>query len=133
MLADFKITINEGRKPMVVQVKVHESVAALRGAATRFDQRNGDKQGDGSDTLGICHRFHLMNEDLVAIVRLAPPHVGVGMVAHELSHAAVWLWEIENKFSKKVPLNCGNDEWFAFVLGELVSITTAKLYEHGVY
>ncbi len=119
---------------MVIQVKVHESVAALRGAAKRFDQRTyGKSEGDFSDTLGICHRFHLMNEDLIAIVRLAPPHIGAGMVSHELAHAAVWMWEIQNKFSKKHPLHCANDEWFCWVLGELVRCTINQFNEKGVY
>lgn len=134
MLADFTITVNEARKPLAVQVKVHDSVAALRGAAKKYSQRVSlQNEGDFSDTLGICHRFHMANDPVVALVRLAPPHLGAGIVAHELTHAAVWMWEIHNKFSRDTPLNCENDEWFAWVLGELVRLTTTKLIEHKIY
>lgn len=132
MLADFTITIHEARKPLAVQVKVHNNVAALRGASTKQAKSAKRKEPDFSDTLGICHRFHMMGDPLCAIVRLAPPHLGAGIVAHELGHAAVWLWAIQNKF-KYEALTCGNDEWFCWVLGELVSQTTTKLYEKGVY
>lgn len=135
MLADFKINFTEAiRKPMTVQVKVHESVAALRGAATKFERTicPDEDHRDHSDILGVCHRFHMETDPVVALVRLAPPYIGVGIMSHEMAHAAVWLWEIQNKFGG-VALNCENDEWFAWVLGELVRATTAKLYEKGVY
>lgn len=134
MLADFTIHIHEARKPLAVRVKIHDNVTALRMAATKHDKaRRRDEEGH-SETLGICHRIHMANDPVCAIVRLAPPHVGAGMVAHEMGHAAVWLWAIHNKFSAtKAPLVCSNDEWFCWVLGELVRRTTDKLHEKGVY
>lgn len=130
MLADFTITVHEARKPLTVQVKVHKSTAALRGAATKYNKRTGNREADYSDTLGVCHRFHMMNDPLCAIVRLAPPHIGAGIVAHEMCHAAVWMWEIHHTFDRKVPLTCANDEWFCWVLGELVRQTTIQLEKH---
>lgn len=133
MLADFTITINNARKPLAVQVKVHDSTAALRAASTKHTKKTGtEKDPDFSETLGICHRFHMQGNPLCSIVRLAPPHLGVGVVSHELAHAAVWMWEIQNKFKHNV-LRCSDDEWFCWVLGELVSMTVNKLYEHGIY
>ena len=137
MLADFTITINDARKPMAVRVVIHDSVAALRSAATKYDNiakaKHKKQRGQHASTMGICHRFHMMNDPLVAIVRFAPPQLGAGIVAHELGHAAVWLWEIQHTFSKKVPITCENDEWFCWVLGELVSKAVDKMYEKGVY
>lgn len=139
MLADFTITILEARKPLEVQVKVHDDVRSLRSAAAKYTkQSNGKSKGhknseDYSETLGVCHRFHMQNQPLCAIVRLAPPHIGAGYVAHEMAHAAVWLWEIHNKFSRKEPLHCSNDEWFCWVLGELVRQTTVQLIEKNIY
>lgn len=135
MLADFTITIHEARKPLAVQVKVYNNVADLRRAATRYTKRNGvsnNNEFDFSDTLGVCHRFHMDKQPLCAIVRLAPPDIGIGVVAHELAHAAIWIWEINNKFRDTL-LTCANDEWFCWVLGELVRQTTLKLYEHKIW
>lgn len=134
MLADFTIEVHEAYKPLAVQVKIHDNVPALRSAATKYDMRRGRDEPDHSDTLGICHREHMMDDPVCALVRLAPPHVGAAMVAHEMAHAAVWLWLIHNKFDKKASLlTCANDEWFAWVLGELVRQTHNKLYEKGIY
>lgn len=118
---------------MAVQVKVHDNVAALRRVAKQYDKGRDKPEQDHSDILGICHRRHMAGELVVALIRLAPPHVGAGIVAHELLHAAVWIWEIQHMFSRKVPITCNNDEWFCWVHGELVRQTHAKLWEHGVY
>jgi hypothetical protein len=134
MLADFTVTVHEARRPLTVQVKVYDNVAALRGAATKWAKRGCRKaEPDFSDTLGVCHRFTKMDESLCAIVRLAPPNIGAGLVAHEMAHAAVWMWEIHNDFDKDTPLVHDVDEWFCWVLGELVRQTTIKLLEKGIY
>lgn len=133
MFADFTIHIHEARKPLAVQVKVHESTAALRGAALRYARKHGYKDAaDHKDTLGVCHRYHMFDDPVVALVRLAPPHIGAGIVAHEMTHAAVQVWEVHHEY-KEVPITCENDEWFCWVLGELVRQTTIQLYEKGVY
>jgi len=133
MLADFIVTIHNARKPLAVQIKVHENVKTLRKAGTRHARKMGlGSDADFSSTLGLCHRFHTKGQPLCSIVRLAPPHLGVGIISHELAHVAVWMREIENKFEEK-PLSCSDDEWFCWVLGELVGVTVNKLYEYGLY
>ena len=141
MIADFTITIHSD-PPRAVQVKVHENVVSLRSATTqyarRWNKRKKDHQATHKDTLGVCHRFH--NQDmrtgksdpLCAIVRLAPPNLGVGIISHELCHAAVWIWELDNQF-KDTPLTCENDEQFCWNLGELVRHTINKMNEKGVF
>lgn len=133
-MLDFTIDIEDARKPLAVQVKVYRNVAALRTAATKYDKARGETNVDHSKTLGICHRSHMQHDPVVAIIRLAPPNIGADVIAHEAAHAAVWLWAIQNKFSAtKVPLDCSNDEWFCWVLGEIVRHTTVKLREKGIY
>lgn len=134
-LADFTITVHEGRKPMAVRVIVHEDVHALRKAAMmHYNRWKGRTVWDVNleACLGVCHRFHIANDPVLAVVRLAPPNLGAGIVAHELLHAMTWLWQIENKF-KDVPLTCENDEWFAWALGELVRCTHNQLWDNGLY
>lgn len=134
MLADFTIVIQDVDKPLGVRVAVHETVRAMRSAVTQQDNYwfDGKNRAQVEDFLAICQRFNLQDSDVYSTVRFAPPHIGGGIVAHEMAHAAVWLWEIRNKF-EDVPLRCDNDEWFAWILGELVRRTTQKFYEHGIY
>jgi len=133
VLVDFTIHIVDGRKPMDVQVKIHDNLAALRSAATRHTNVWVDPpvNGDHSRVLGICHRFHLDNDPVVAIVRLAPPELGIGIISHELAHAAVWIREIETKFEKQ-PIDCSNDERFCWILGWLVHCTVEVMYQNGL-
>lgn len=142
MIADFTITIHSD-PPRAVQVKVHENVFALRSAVTQYGRTHGTGKAD-KGLLGVCHRFHTQStkglgknrksteDPLCAIVRLAPPEIGIGIVSHELAHAAVWIQEIDNHFDD-TPLVCQNDEQFCWNLGELVRQTVNKLYEKGVY
>lgn len=139
MLADFTITVHEARKPLAVQVKIHDNVRSLRSAAAKYTKlsnkhsKGSKNDPDFSDTLGICHRFHMMNQPLCAIVRLAPPHIGAGVVAHEMGHAAIHMWAIHTKWEKKERLTDANDEWFCWVLGELVRQTTIQLIDRKIY
>lgn len=137
MLADFTITIHDVSKPLAVQVKVHDNIRALRSAVTQSDNRIGGRKKKSTnkykDTLAICQRFHMAGSPVYAIVRFAEPHIGAGIVTHELAHAAVWLWAIKNQFDENVPLHCGNDEWFAWILGDLVRQTTLQFIEKGLY
>jgi hypothetical protein len=133
MLADFTINIHEARKPLAVRVKVHDNVAALRMASKKYAIAWDDKDADFSDTCGICHCFHMQGDPVVALVRLAPPHIGAGVVAHEMAHAAVHLWEVQHKWETKHRITNGKDEWFCMVLGELVRQMTIQLIERKIY
>lgn len=136
MIADFTVYIHDVDGDLGVRIKVHESLRALHSAVTHSDNRirspKKKKYNEHKDTLAICQRFHMQNSTTYAIVRLAPPHIGAGIVAHELAHAAVWLWEIKHKF-EEVPIRCDNDEWFCWILGELVRRTTDQMYKNNVY
>lgn len=130
MLADFTIVIHSDPERSV-RVVVHNDLKRLRIEATRHSRRWGDKKSTFADTCGICHRFETPDSSLCAIVRLAPPHLGVGVISHELGHAAVWLRELDE--GELAPLNCANDEPFCWLLGELVRQTVNKLNEHKMY
>jgi hypothetical protein len=142
VLVDFTITIHSD-PPRAVQVKVHDNVVALRSAVTQYGRIHGTGKAE-EGLLGVCHRFHNQRQagrgsnrkwepdPLCAIVRLAPPSIGIGIVTHELAHAAVWIQEIDSNFDN-TPLVCQNDEQFCWNLGELVRQTVNKLYEKGIY
>lgn len=122
-----------------VKVVVYDTVAALRAAATRFDNRTASRKkrqrGRYADTLGLCQRFELEDEHgrqqpLCAIVRLARQHLGAGIVSHEMAHAALQVWMLDHPDER---LTDSNDEPYAWVLGELVRRTVNWLHDHGVY
>lgn len=137
VLADFTIRVKY-ELPRDIRVIVYDSPKGLRIAATRYDNRtkrqNQQQRGNYSRTLGVCHRFELLGDTgeslpLCAIVRLAEPNLGMGIVSHEMAHAALWVYEL----AEDKPLVCDNDEPFAWVLGELVRQTVNKMTEAGIY
>lgn len=138
ILADFTITV-EFEVPRAVRVVVYDSLKGLRVAASRYDNatrsRRRRRRGGYVDTLGLCQRFEWYDaagklDPVCAIVRLAEPHLGVGMISHELAHAAVWMREL---IDGDEPLTCANDERFCWVLGELVRQTVNVMNDRGVY
>lgn len=137
VLADFTIRVKY-EVPRDVRVIVYDSPKGLRIAATRYDNRTKSQKrksrGEYSRTLGVCHRFEFLGDKgeslpLCAIVRLAEPNLGVGIVSHEMAHAALWVYEL----AEDKPLVCDNDEPFAWILGELVRQSVTQLYERGIY
>lgn len=139
ILADFVIRVEFEEQPREVQVVVYDSVKGLRIAATQYENRGASrklrKRGQFANTLGICHRFERMDHTgkkhpQCAIVRLAWPNLGVGIISHELTHAVVWMHELNEA---EIPLTCKNDEMFAWVVGELVRQTINTMTERGVF
>jgi hypothetical protein len=136
-LADFTITVHS-EPERAVRVVVYDTLKALRAAATRYDNAklSNKQRGTFKDTGGVCHRFEWTNAEtneshpLCAIVRLAEPHLGVGVVSHELAHAAVWIQELDNPGER---LTTDNDEPFCWLLGELVRQTINTMTDRGIY
>lgn len=136
MLADFTIKVHSTPKcntpERSVRVLVHNDIRALRSAATQFHRHWYTKPNENhSDSIGLCHRFLDSYTSLCAVVRLAPPNIGIGIVSHELAHAAVWIRELEE--DENLLLTCDNDESFCWLLGELIRQTVIKMYEHQVW
>lgn len=138
-LADFTIAVEFEHMPREVRVIVYDSLKAMRIAATRFDnhtlRKSRRKRNAHADTLGICHRYEWLDEQdrskpECALVRLAKPHIGVGMIAHELAHAAVWMRELNGDTE---PLSCQNDEPIVWLIGELVRQAVNAMNERGVF
>lgn len=137
MLADFEIIIRDVYKPLGVRVVVHDSIRAMRSAVTQQDKRwFGDdaRVNEINNYLAICQRYHLQDSDIYSTVRFAPPNLGAGIIAHEFTHCAVWFWEIKHKFkATRISADHEDEEWFAWIVGELVRQTTKKFYEEGIY
>lgn len=139
VLADFEINVEFEDTPRSVRVIVYDALKGLRIAATRYEnhtiRKSRRKRGQYAETLGVCHRFEWFNREGVsrpecAIVRLAKPHIGVGMIAHELFHAAVWMRELNGDTD---PLTCENDEPIVWLGGELVRQAVNAMNERGVF
>lgn len=143
-LADFIVRIDhpDDGPPADVRVIVYKSVAALRGAATRHEsvtmskrrRARGEHRNLFPDTLGICHRFQWVRRDgttdpQCALVRLAVPHIGVGIISHEMAHAAFAVLDREGV----AIVTMDDDERFCWVLGDLVRQTINGMNDRGVY
>ena len=135
VLADFPI-YGDGRE---VRVVAYDNLKGMRIAATLYDNadraRSARVRGAHAETCGLCHRFEWLDDGghshpMCAIVRLAEPHLGIGIVTHEVAHAAVWIHEL-NEGPR--PIVTDNDEPFVWMLGDLVRQAVVGLTDAGVY
>lgn len=137
-LAEFTIQVNDKDTNVRrdVGVIVYDSLKGMRIATSQY----AGSRGEFSNMLGVCHRFasgpivdgeHSV-KPLCAIVRLAKPHIGVGVVSHEMTHAAVWIRELDEEFEPP-PLTTENDEEFCWLVGELVRQAINGMTDAGVY
>lgn len=143
-LADCILTVE---RPVLRKVRfvVYDKTSHLRAAATQYENvtkgRTKKRRCDYKNTVGICHPFELwkpegkgknkimVQDPLCAIVRLARPNIGMGVLSHEMAHAAVHIHEMNTGG----PVVQGEDEDFAWVLGDLVRQAVIKMNELKIY
>lgn len=122
------VTTHVTGKPRAVEVRLYSDVNHLRGAATRYNAWSGES-GTYRGALGVCHGFTrgrvgadgAWDEDeIVAIIRLAEPHLTPLIVLHEAAHAAQHIYGLDYDDGSPIEdhMHAGNED-FAHLMGEL--------------
>lgn len=91
----------------------------------------------GEDTFGVTNKQSLYSKDdellkVEAFIRLDKTHCPTGLVAHEVAHAAVYLFTQDgNRLHKDSPIS--KEEKFCYLYGDLFHEVTKKMYKLGVW
>lgn len=84
------------------------------------------------DTGAVCERWHIDNKPLenqtLAHIHLVKGALGVGLVTHEVLHAALHIYGLVNDMTK---LN-DDDEPLAYLVGDLTSKLYKQLYKRNL-
>lgn len=103
-----------------VRVTVHDTLEELQKLP------NGEKAG------GLCYRWHIENKPLkgqtFAHIHLVKDKLGIGLVTHEVVHAATQIYRLEHKMTELLD----DDEPFAYCVGDLVSKLYNQLYKRNL-
>lgn len=124
----WEVTTHVTGKPRTVEVRLYTDVNHLRGAATRHNAWSSE-QGGYEDAVGVCHGFtrgrvdaagNWDEDQTVAIIRLAEPHITPLIVLHEAAHAAQHIYGLDYDDGKPAGehMHSGNED-FAHLMGEL--------------
>jgi len=122
------ITTTATGKKRQVQVILYERLQDLRGAVTKYENKNGKSEHLDADVIAICHSFFTqkigkkqeveLEYPLVNIIRLSREYLTPMIIAHEFAHAAQHIYGLDYLMSWKNPMNGANEE-FAEIYGEL--------------
>lgn len=140
-MVEFQVSTRWTGTKRVVKVRVYDDVESLRRDADRWSkQRGGDR--DNENVHGLCHKFERTrvwedgseeSDPYVAYIRLYKDGCRTGLVSHECTHAAVWIYQLGNDM-KMDPMvdDIDKEEELCYLVGDLTSKVVNKLYEHGV-
>lgn len=130
----FQITTNQSSRKRTVKVAIYDDLEKLRKDATRWTKRARGVNEDFSDCLGTAHRFEHINVDTeesypkCGYIRLHKDHLRTGIITHEVSHMAIWIYELDNKNELSTEDN-ENEEIFCHILGDLCAKLVNRLYK----
>lgn len=135
------------------KVYVYDDLRKMRKDAIKYNEGQGTVKDNDGDMLGITHMYEHIRIDVetgkefqkcdVGIIRLAKKHATGSIVAHEIIHAALWIYRLEfgnerewEGSSNNADFGNGNtedEEKFAYLYGHLFRNMTIKLYKHKIW
>ena len=135
--SSFRVSTKHSGRLRQVRVTVYDDIDELRRDASSGRWRSLKDAGDTPvDTLGVCHRTEWQSDGkslpLCAHIRLHKDHMGVGIVTHEIAHAALFMYELDNP-ERLTTEDIEHEEVFCHILGDLTSRVVSKLYAKGYY
>lgn len=128
-------------------VVIYENLETMRASADRWCRKTGTVS-DNHNILGICHCFEKFNvrndvmtkSDECGIIRLSLPHLRNEVFSHELVHAALHLYRLEERAGEELlgQANFGDsidprEEKLALIYGRLYSDFVAKMYRYKIW
>lgn len=123
-------------------VIIYDKLEEMRAAANKFSRQTGADE-DNNEAYGVCHTFIRMKigsdgsskeNPWSGIIRLAKPHLGNEVFSHELAHAALHIYRLDNK--GKANFGTGIDdreEQFCAIYGRLYRDFINKSYKYNIW
>lgn len=135
----FQISTRRTGKKRQINVIVYDDVKRMREHATLWTKRVQGKADDFSDCEGVTHREEWIDvktdESMpyCGTIRLHKGRLGVGIVAHEVTHAALWIYELDIERNGVNTVDIGKEEIFCYIVSDLNTKLVNKLYDYGFY
>ena len=99
-----------------------------------FDNMHSLQKATETQIAGLCTRYHIDGRELhgqtVATIYLSQDHLGAGVVSHEVTHAALHIYELVYGNNQLTTSNNLSEENFAYTVGDLTSKIYKLLYKH---
>lgn len=127
----------------IVRVTVYPDADSMRRAARRYNEPWMDSAPQFTKALGICHAVDIRQigadgsekrSPVAAHIRLCEQAIGTGVVTHEVTHAAMAIYnqdclERDGTVHEDLP----QEETLCYLVGDLTARIVNKMYEFGYY
>lgn len=120
----------------MVKVFIYDDMKALRRDAREHAIEAGNyREGDFKECYGVSHRFERVRVDNdesdphVSLIRLHKNFLRSGIIAHEVVHSALWIYELDNGKGPSME-DIEKEEEFCYIVGDLNARIINKLYEY---
>jgi hypothetical protein len=134
---EFTIHVESPKQLRSIKVYIYETLSEMHDAAERFDIKHHNSPGTYGDLLGVTHRFEridVMNDKSytkVAIIRMQKDNIGAGIISHESTHAAVWIYQIDCEGWSLEDIQ--NEEIFCHMVSDITRSIVNKCYDNNLY
>lgn len=140
-----RFKIKAERSKLFFWVYMYPDLETLRAEANAHNEMIGSSERFDHGVHGLVNSYERIgiSEDPeiqetmhpnIGIVRLSARNATTEIVAHELIHAALWLYRKHYKRQAHFGVGCNDrEEDFAYLHGELFRDMTNKMYKYGFW
>lgn len=127
----FQISTRRSGEYRTVRVCVYDNLGQLRNHAEAWGRKYSDAPlGYFDEALGVAHRRNGTKRTSAGIIRLWRGALGAGLIAHEVTHLALGIYQHDcNKSLHKIE----NEEILCYLIGELNAKLCAALWKRKFY
>lgn len=133
-VSEFQVSSRHTKIKNRVRVVIYDNLKDVR----KWGRWSGGK-AFGETTYGVTNKQTVYTDPksdkpslIEAIIRLEKDHCPTGLVAHEVAHAAIYIFTKDgNRLHRNQSINV--EEKFCYLYGDLFHEITKKLYKKGIW
>lgn len=139
----FRVSTRHSGSRRFVRVSLYSDVGSMRNAALRHSQREGwIREDEYCMAHGVTHTRDVLHigadgsekrSPMAAHIRMHKGALGTGVVTHEITHAALSIYNQDCLKDGPVHEDMNREEILAYLIGDLASRIVNKIYEFGYY
>jgi len=127
----FQIATRRSGEYRTISVIVYDDLGQMRRDATRWGKLySANPNGYFDQALGVAHRWNGTKRTSAGIIRLWRGALGAGLIAHEVTHLAIGIYQHD---CNKDLFEIENEEILCHLIGELNAKLCAALWKRKFY
>lgn len=143
LVKSFRVSTRHSGTRRFVCVSLYSDAGSMRDAALRHSQREGYiREDEYYMAHGVTHTIDVLHigadgsekrSPLAAHIRMYDGALGTSVVTHEVTHAALSIFNQDCLGEGAVHESMDREEILAYLVGDLAARIVNKIYEFGYY